>query len=140
MYDIERITRTVADIEKYLRELDECNINSKEDLLDTKTYHAASMIIFTILNKVIDLGNEVIATEQLGAPNRYQDIMHILAKAGVMNLQESDQISELIKKRNLIAHFYDDLTEQELLNMIKNISIIQTFIERIKKRASEKIK
>lgn len=43
------------------------------------------MLIFAVLNRIIDLGNEITFAENLGAPNTYKDIMSILAKANVLN-------------------------------------------------------
>jgi len=33
------------------------------------------MLIFAIVNRLIDLGSEIISTEELGAPNTYKEIM-----------------------------------------------------------------
>src|SRR3989338_10575081 len=112
MYDLERIGKIISDINKYLCELKNYNLR-KEDLSDSKNYRASSMLIFAILNRLIDLGSEIISAENLGAPNTYQDIMPILAKTNIINKQQSEKVNNLIKKRNTFAHFYEEVSESE---------------------------
>lgn len=133
-YDIERIGKLITDIEKYLKEITNYKIDSVSDLSDSKTYHASSMIIFAILNRIIDLGSEILSAEDLGAPNTYQDIMPSLAKANMINKQQADNLNKLIKKRNIFAHFYEDIKEKELFKTIKDLPEIRPFLETIKKR------
>ena len=133
MYDIERIGKIISDIEKYLKDLKSYNL-SKEDLVDSKNYNASSMLIFAILNRIIDLGGEIISAENLGAPNNYQDIMKILSKANVINKDQADKMNKLVSKRNVFAHFYEDISEKELFKTIKEINSVEDFVKTIKKR------
>lgn len=133
MYDLERIGKIISDINKYMKELEGYNL-SKEDLSDSKNYNASSMLIFAILNRLIDIGSEIISAEDLGAPNTYQDIMNILCRANIINKEKAEKLNKLISKRNVFAHFYEDITERELYNTIKEINEIKDFIKTIKKR------
>ena len=92
------------------------------------------MIVFAILNRVIDLGSEIISAENLGAPNTYQDIMPKLAKANVIGKEKAEKLNKLVGKRNILAHFYDDITEKDLIRIIKDLPLINDFIKTIKKR------
>lgn len=133
MYDLERIGRIIADIEKYLKELYSYNL-SLDDLHDSKNYNASSMLIFAILNRLIDLGNEIISAEKLGAPNTYQDIMPLLSKGGIINKQQAEELNKLVRKRNVFAHFYEDISEKELHKTIKELDILNSFLQTIRKR------
>lgn len=135
MYDFQRIGKIISDINKYLNELKSYNLK-KEDLSNSKNYRASSMLIFAILNKLIDLGGEIISAENLGAPNTYRDIMPALAKANIINKQQADKVDNLIKKRNIFAHFYEEISETELYKTIKEILEIEDFLKTIKKRIS----
>ncbi|PIN93716.1 hypothetical protein COU54_02055 [Candidatus Pacearchaeota archaeon CG10_big_fil_rev_8_21_14_0_10_31_24] len=137
MYDIERIGKIVSDIERYLKEIEGYNINFTKDLEDSKNYHASSMIVFAIFNRIIDLGGEIISAERLGAPNAYQDIMPLLAKAGLMNKSEAEDLNKLVIKRNILAHFYEDIDEKELFSILKELVLVKKFVEKIKKRISK---
>ena len=134
MYDIERVGKIIADIQKYIKELDSYQIKEAEDLNDSKNYYATSMIAFAVLNRVIDLGSEIISAENLGAPNTYQDIMPILAKANVINKEQAAQLSKMIGKRNVLAHLYEDINEKDLFKIVKEINLIEKFINTVKKR------
>jgi uncharacterized protein YutE (UPF0331/DUF86 family) len=134
MYDIQRIGKLVTDIDKYVSELSSYKIKSAEDLSDSKTYHASSMLIFAILNRLIDLGTELLAEEKVGAPNSYQDIMLLLAKANVINKEQANLLNNLVKKRNLFAHFYGEVTSKDILTTIKDLSNIAAFLDTVKKR------
>jgi len=73
-YDLDRMGIIMADIERYLRDFRELKIERVGDLQDKKTFYAASMILFSLLNRVIDLGNEVVMAKSLGIPATYREI------------------------------------------------------------------
>jgi uncharacterized protein YutE (UPF0331/DUF86 family) len=129
-----RITKIIVDIEKYLSQIESYEINDLEDLSSHLKYNAASMALFSILNKLSDLGSEILFAEDLGAPSRYEDIMPALASAGIINKGQSDSLNELISKRNVLAHFYDDITSQNLLKLLKKLNIVREFLITVKKK------
>jgi uncharacterized protein YutE (UPF0331/DUF86 family) len=133
MYDFQRIGNIIAEIEKYMKEIDSYKL-SKENLKDSKNYYASSMLIFAILNRLIDLGTEIISAEELGAPNTYQDIANKLSKGNVINKEQAEKINKLISKRNIFAHFYGELTEKEIFNTMKDLKELDDFFKTIKKR------
>jgi uncharacterized protein YutE (UPF0331/DUF86 family) len=59
------------------------------------------MAIFAILNRVLDLGNEIISAEDLGAPDSYERTMSILAKSNVINKEKSESLNKLLSRRNV---------------------------------------
>lgn len=120
-------------IEKYIKELESYKI-TKENLKDSKNYHASSMLIFAILNRLIDLGSEIITAEELGAPNTYQDIMTILIKGNILNKEQGEKINKLLSKRNAFAHFYGEITEKEVYDTILDLKEVEAFLKTIKKR------
>ena len=134
MYDKQRIGEIIDNVEKYKKDLEKYNIKSKEDLNDNKTFYASSMIVFSILNRVIDLGNEIILDEHLGSPKTYDDVMPILSKGGMMNEKEAEELNELIKKRNIFAHFYGEINKEDLYKIINKLNLVDNFVRKIKKR------
>ena len=93
MYDLHRLGKIITDINKYLKELESYNIKNSDDLIESKNYNASSMVIFAILNRLIDLGSELISAEELEAPNSYKDIMPTLSKANIINKKDSETSS-----------------------------------------------
>ena len=134
MYDLERITKRIVDIEKYKKDLSTLNIKSKKDLSALEKYHSASMLYFAIMNRVIDLGGEILIKENLGMHSRYSEMFDKLSKAGLVNSKESEELKNLVKYRNIIAHTYFDLSEEDIWKLINKMDIIDKFIEKIKKR------
>ena len=84
MYDIKRIGRIVADIQKYLAEIRGYNIKNSSDLDESMKYRATSMLLFALLDRVIDLGTEIVIAEEKGMPQTNQDILPMLAEANVI--------------------------------------------------------
>lgn len=138
MYDIERIIKIIKDIENYEKELNNLEISSIKDLEDSKNLHSSSMLCFAILNRAIDLGQEILVKEEYGMPNRYADIFNSLVKVGVMNENEAEEINQLIEFRNIIAHAYFQLTKKDIFRMIKGMSLINNFIGKVKKKVKTK--
>lgn len=133
-YDKIKIGSLMSTIQKYIAELDSYKIQKTDDLYDRRNYHASSMVVLTILNKVIDLANEIIFSENLGSPNTYEDIMPSLASANVINKEQANELNKLIKYRNILAHYYEEIKEKDLLFLIKRISTIENFLRTIAKR------
>ncbi len=133
MYDLQRIGKIISEIEKYMKELEEYKI-TRDNLKDSKNYYASSMLVFAILNRLIDLGSEIISAEQLGAPNAYQDIMNILAKGNIINKEMADKMNRLVSKKNIFAHFYGEVTEKEVFNTIQELKNIEGFLRAVKRR------
>ena len=55
MYDLQRVGKVISDIEKYIKELQNYNL-TLDSLYDSKNYHASSMLVFAIINRLIELG------------------------------------------------------------------------------------
>jgi len=48
-----------------------------------------------------------------------------------------EKLSNLVFYRNLLSHGYYDLTEEDVLEVFKKISIVKKFVERIKEVLKE---
>lgn len=67
-YDTERISAIISDIGRYRNDLQDLSIGSPSDLHYKWTFYAASMILFALLNRTIDLGNEIVIAQGFGVP------------------------------------------------------------------------
>jgi Uncharacterized conserved protein len=132
MYDTERITKMINDIERYLRDLEELDIKSVEDLSDKKNLYALSMVMFSITNRTIDLADEVVTANSLGMPSTYREIFSLLSKNGYINAALMEKMSRIVFYRNLLAHEYYDITEKDLFDLQKNMGVIRQFVEIVK--------
>ena len=137
MYDIERIGKIISDIERYFRDLEGLNIKNVEDLEDRKDFYAISMVLFSILNRAIDLGDEIVMANNLGMPSTYKEIFRLLTRNKYIGKDMGEELSNLVFYRNLLSHEYYDLTEEDVLEVFKKISIVKKFVERIKEVLKE---
>lgn len=129
MIDKERIALMIKDIERYLADLSE--IRGKTD---TKYYYAVSMIVFSAMNRAIDIGNEIIAgTSRIPVPGSYKETFELLSKNHVISAGTEKKMRGLMKYRNIIAHAYYELSSKEIEMLRKEIVDVMSFIEEIKK-------
>lgn len=70
-YDIIRIGSILKDISRFFSDLEYLKIQEIGDLSDQRNFYAASMILFALLNRVFDLGSEVIIAHNSGIPTTY---------------------------------------------------------------------
>jgi len=132
MYDMERIGKIISDIEKYFRDLEELKIEKIEDLEDKRNFYALSMALFSILNRTIDLGSEIVIANNLGMPSTYRDIFGLLGKNGFIDKALEKELSHLVFYKNLLSHEYYDLTEKDVFDVSKRTDVIKKFVEKVK--------
>jgi len=132
MYDMERIGKIISDIEKYFRDLGELKIEKIEDLEDKRNFYALSMALFSILNRTIDLGSEIVIANNLGMPSTYRDIFGLLGKNGFIDKALEKELSHLVFYRNVLSHEYYDLTEKDVFDVFKRLNLIKQFVEKVK--------
>lgn len=138
MYDRERLGKILSDIERYFTDLEALNIKSIHDLEDKKNFYSASMLLFSIINRAIDLGEEAVSANNLGTPSTYKDIFFLLLRGRIINRRMKDELSELSSYRNLFSHEYYNFTEKDVFSALGKIAIVRDFIKRVKARMTAK--
>lgn len=128
-YDVERMGSLLSDIRKYSDDLEAMNIRSVEDLHDKRNFYAVSMILFSLLNRVFDLGSEVVMTQNLGIPATYREIFTQLRKKGMISNELAQEMTGMVTYRNLLSHEYHGITEENLFTLVKNTGHIRTFVQ-----------
>jgi len=132
MYDVERIGKIISDIEKYLRDLKELDIKEAKDLADRRNYYAISMVLFSILNRAIDLGEEIVMANNLGMPSTYKEIFRLLVKNKLIDANLGEGLSNLVFYRNLLSHEYYELSEKDVFDVSEKINIVKKLAGRTK--------
>lgn len=128
-YDLERIGTIFQDIQTYLKDLESLNIRRREDLCDKRNFYAVSMILFSCLNRIIDLGNEVAMAHNLGIPSTYRDVFILLQKNGLIGNDLTKELIGLVTYRNLLSHEYHGRTAEKLFSLIQKISTVREFTD-----------
>jgi uncharacterized protein YutE (UPF0331/DUF86 family) len=130
-YDTERISAIISDIGRYRNDLMDLSISNPADLHDKRTFYAASMILFALLNRTIDPGNEVVIAQGFGVPATYRDIFTILEKEQVIEHDLAKKIAGLVLYRNLLSHEYHDIDPEKISLLNVRIPDIQLFTQTI---------
>jgi uncharacterized protein YutE (UPF0331/DUF86 family) len=132
MLDKERLARICSDIDHYLRDLSFLSIHERRDLEDRKNFYALAMVLFSLMNAVIDLADEVVTAKNLGMPATYREIFRLLVQDSVMDEHEFEQMSRMVSYRNRLAHEYGEVTPDDLLQALALVDDIQVFVDRVK--------
>ena len=107
-------------------------VKSEKNLSDEKTFYATSMLLFSILNRLLDLGSEIITAKQLGTPGSYRDIFKLLERNKLIKTPLSKRLINLVYARNLLAHEYQDFTNKEVYKIFNEIKAVKEFVIVIK--------
>lgn len=134
MYDKERVGKIFSDMERYLADLESLDVKTMKDLENKKNFYSVSMVLFSIINRTIDLGEEVVASNRLGTPSTYKDIFYLLARGRIINSRMKEELSGLASYRNLFSHEYYRFTEKDVFAALSKISVVRDFVKRIKSR------
>jgi len=129
----ERIINILSDIKKYLSDLEKIKIKNLNDLKDINKYYAVSMILFSLLNRVIDLGQEIIISKNYGMPSTYKEIFKILCDRKIINDKMFLEFEKLVNLRNSLSHEYYRIDEKDIYNGLIKVNLIKQFVEVAKK-------
>jgi uncharacterized protein YutE (UPF0331/DUF86 family) len=80
MFDLERLTKIISAIYRHPDDLEWIELTDTRDLDYLKNFYAVSMILFTLINRVIDLGDEIVTSRNLGVPGTYREIFNLLER------------------------------------------------------------
>ena len=139
MLDTERIAKMIGDIQEYLSKLKELNLRSEEDLTkDWKNLHAAAMLMFSAVNRSIDLAQEIITSRKLGFPGTYAEHFYLLYENKVIDKKLWQELSYLVSARNLIAHEYYRFRVGEMFKAVGvSTEAIPKLVKEVKKLLKE---
>ncbi|MDP3734437.1 MAG: DUF86 domain-containing protein [Nanoarchaeota archaeon] len=138
MYDIERIGKIIADLEHYIIDLEKLKVESPA--MSTERFYSLSMLLFAILNRTIDLGQEIIRGKKLGMPASYREIFQILEKEKIISGELAQKMQYLASQRNVLAHEYFDVTERSIFAIFLKTKAVKEFVAVVRKFLREKKK
>ena len=130
MYDLERISILIGDIDSYFDRLNFLEINPKT--LNECKFYAGSMLVFSIVNSAIDLAEELVKAERAGFPKTYLEVFELLKKKKIIGGSDLDNFKKLILLRNNIAHNYTKIGEKGLKTALVEIRVVKEFTKKTK--------
>lgn len=133
-FDKAKIGKILSDIRKYSNDLEAQRIKSKDDLKRKDKFYICSMLVFSIVNSAIDLGNEIISSLKLELPQSYKDVFEILRKNKLISEKDERDLIYLVRIRNAIAHRYFAITPEKLfvgMNKLKAVKNLEKIIDNL---------
>ncbi len=127
----------MGDINRYQKDLDLLSIRTPGDLADKKSYYALSMVLFFLLNAVIDLAEEVVLGGDLGTPSTYREIFLLLERNGIIDSHMNETMFRLVSYRNRLAREYGEITPDDLIRVLTMRNEVVSFVNLVKGMASE---
>ncbi len=130
---MEKAVKIIADINGWFLQLEGFGIENQGDLEDPKNFHAVSMLLFSIINGAITLGEEIVAVKSLGFPASYREVFEILNKNGIISRELTTDMSRLVSYRNMFAHEYNDFAVPDVWDALQRIRSAKVFVGEAKK-------
>lgn len=135
--DKERILNTIKIIQEYIDLIKKRNISIADESENDKNfrYMGISMAFFTILNKTIELAEELVDSLELKyVATTYMENIEILYKNKLLDENQYKIFKSFVSYRNEIAHEYEEIKNVEIDWCLKNLDFISDFIKIIKKK------
>ena len=129
--------RLVEYILRFERHLEGAKKLKSKDVRDYFVYNTLAMECFQAVNTLIDIAQYIVMKKRLGFPSTYRELFEILEKYGYISEEELKAFKRLVFLRNLIAHEYYRISENELLEMANLLEKCSDFVNRVKVEADK---
>lgn len=124
--------KVVESIMRFERHLNGALSLKDKNLSDYLVYNTIAMECFQAINSLIEIGEHVVAKNNMGFPSTYGEVFKLLYRNGAITKEEFDASLRLVFLRNLIAHEYYRIEEKELSGMIYLLEKMKKFVEKVK--------
>lgn len=133
--DFDRGTHLISTINENVSFIKNENITEVEDLKkDKKEYLAISMALFTVQNKLIELGEEIVdSLDKNLYAKKYLDVIDFLYQEKIIDSKMYKIFRDFIIYRNEIVHEYEGIRENEIFWCINQLDKVEEFIKIVEK-------
>lgn len=135
-FNIPMLTGRIEAIRTALSRLKDLSKLSRKDFLkDYKNPAAAETFLRHCLEAIFDIGRHILARSgKVRLTHEYKDIARGLGESGVISEPLMRRLIEMAGYRNRIVHFYHEITDEELYQIIQNdLRDIECILEEIGK-------
>lgn len=132
--DRDRLEDKLADLERFLQELEEDLPGDVEDYLtDRKTRRACEKDFELVSETVVDVANLVISGQGLERPTDSRDTVHRLAAHDIISPDLAEDLAAMIGFRNLLVHRYDHVDDRRVYSYLgEEIEDARAFLRRVR--------
>ena len=133
----------ISYIEDSLRSLERFKgVSFKEFQSNSDNFRIAFYDLHRALEAVIDIGSHILSRIPGTRPSSYKDIPRLLEKHKIIpNNFASNQLTKMSGYRNRMVHFYGEITEREIYNIIQeeleDFYMFCTYVNDILKKPSK---
>lgn len=107
MVDKEKIAKYIGDLETYIRQLEELQRHSLEEVLsDWRLYDLVDRKLHLSIETLLTIGEIIISELGFPKPEIYADVPRILFEYKVFSKELTDRLIELARFRNVLVHEY----------------------------------
>ena len=113
---LENLLRTLQEYVTHLQNLGQ--LDRDEVLSDPYKRGAARYYLQVAIECSIDIGNHVIASEQLQSPTTYRETFQILYAAGIIPDEMASSLQQMTSMRNRLVHMYSEIDDEIVFEAI----------------------
>ncbi|GIV19965.1 MAG: hypothetical protein KatS3mg023_1716 [Armatimonadota bacterium] len=117
-----RLAESIARFESHRRKAYDLK---EQDISDYLVFTALAMECFQAVNSLIEIGQSLITIRRMPLPDTYRKVFDMLCRQGVISFEAAEAGKRLVYLRNLIAHEYHMISEQELLEAVDLFSKVE---------------
>jgi uncharacterized protein YutE (UPF0331/DUF86 family) len=115
------IRKRLNKLDEYLAILNELRqIDREAFITQPQLYGSAERFLHLAIETVLDMGNHLIADENLGIINHYSDIPSILVKRDYIQAELAERWILMIGFRNILVHDYLDIDRTIVYEVLQN--------------------
>ncbi len=124
------IRRKLEIIDEEMKFLKEMRRTSLKDFQrDSRNVRAVCNSFQKVLQAIIDIGNHIISSLNLGKPEVYEDIANILYEKGIVSCEMKSKMIKMIKFRNFLVHEYDKVDQFRIYKILnENLEDVESIV------------
>jgi uncharacterized protein YutE (UPF0331/DUF86 family) len=93
---------------------------AEELLTDRIRLDAAKYVMVIAVEICIDIGQHIIASEGLRAPEDFADVFSSLAEGGIIPKEMDPSLKEMARFRNLLVHVYERVDDRRVVEILQS--------------------
>ena len=113
---LENLLHTLQEYVTHLQNLGQ--LDRDEVLSDPYKRGAARYYLQVAIECCLDIGNHVIASEQLNSPATYRETFQILHAAGIIPDKMASSLQQMASMRNRLVHMYSEIDDEIVFDAI----------------------
>ncbi len=128
----DKIREKLATLEKQLKTLREKNkIELENYKRDMDLQAIVERRLYNSIQTTIDLAMHIVSEKGERKPESYSDVFIVLSEMNVIDTDLSKRMAEEAGFRNVLAHEYAEIQNEEVYKHLQNLDIFEEFAETI---------